>query len=85
MRHFTIAKRFFAVVLPPLAAMLAVQYLIAALVPFVSVGNAGFIKLAIWLPATAVASAASLAIMRSNARPLGQRHRHHGCHRLRRA
>jgi hypothetical protein len=55
MPHFTIAERFFAVALLPLAAMLAVQYLIAALVPFVSVGNAGFIKLAIWLAVTGLA------------------------------
>jgi methyl-accepting chemotaxis protein len=70
MRHFTIAERFFAVVLLPLAAMLAVQYLIAALVPFIGEGNAGYAKLAIWLAATALAGAAALAIVRSTARPL---------------
>jgi hypothetical protein len=56
MRHFTIAEQFFAVVLLPLAAMLSVQYFIAALVPFIGEGNAGYAKLAIWLTATALAA-----------------------------
>jgi methyl-accepting chemotaxis protein len=70
MRHFTIAKRFVAAELLSLAAMLAVQYLIAVLVPLIGEGNAGYAKLAIWLAATAVAGAAGLAIVRSIAHTL---------------
>jgi methyl-accepting chemotaxis protein len=70
MRQFTIAERLFAAVLLPLAAMLAVPYLIAALVPLIGESNAGYAELAIWLAAAALAGAAVLAIVRSIARPL---------------
>ncbi len=70
MRQFTIAERLVAAALLPLAAVLAVPYLIAALLPLIGGGMARYAELAIWLAATALTGAAMLAIVRSLARPL---------------
>ncbi len=70
MRQFTIAERLFAVALLPLAAMSAVRYLIAALLPLIGESNAGYAEFVVGLAAAAFVGATVLAIVRSIARPL---------------
>jgi methyl-accepting chemotaxis protein len=72
MRQFTIAERLIAAVLLPLAAILAVPYLTAALVPSVDEANAVYARIVIWLAAAASAGAVVLAIARGIARPLAE-------------
>jgi methyl-accepting chemotaxis protein len=70
MRQFTIAERLFAAALLPLAAMLAVPYLIAALLPLIGAAAAFYTQFIILPAAATLAGAAVLAITRSIARPL---------------
>jgi methyl-accepting chemotaxis protein len=72
MRQFTIAERLAAAVLLPLATMLSVSFLTAALVPFLGQANAIYAEIFIGLIATGVAGAAVLAIARGIVRPVSQ-------------
>ncbi len=70
MRQFTIAERLFAAALLPLAAILAVPYLVAALLPLIGESNADYAGLVIGLAVAAIVGIAVLAIVRSIARPM---------------
>jgi len=72
MRLFTIAERLTGAVLLPLAAMLVVPYLAAALVPSIGETNALYAHVAIGLGAAALAGAAVLSIARGIVRPLAE-------------
>jgi methyl-accepting chemotaxis protein len=72
MRQFTIAERVIAAVLMPLAAMLAVPQLTAALTPFLGEANGAYARIAIGLAAAGLAGAAVMAVARSIARPLAE-------------
>jgi hypothetical protein len=64
MRQFTIAERLIAAVLLPLAAILAVLYLAAALMPLIGETNTVYARIFIGLAAAALAGAVVLAIAR---------------------
>jgi methyl-accepting chemotaxis protein len=68
MRQFTIAERLAAAALLPLAVVLAVPYLTAALLP--QSGGDGLAEIAIWLAAATLAGGVVLMIARSISRPL---------------
>ena len=72
MRQFTIAERLIAAVLLPLAAMLSVPFLTAALMPFLGEANAAFAEIFIGLVAASVAGAVVLVMARGIVRPLAQ-------------
>jgi methyl-accepting chemotaxis protein len=72
MRQFTIAERLIAAVLLPLAAMMAVPYLAAVLVPLIGETNAFYARIAIGTAAAVLAGAGVLGIARGIARPLAQ-------------
>jgi HAMP domain-containing protein len=72
MRQFTIAERLTAAVLLPLAAMLSVPFLTAALMPFLDPAHATFAEIFIGLVIAAVAGAVVLVMARGIARPLAR-------------
>jgi methyl-accepting chemotaxis protein len=72
MRQFTIAERLAAAVLLPLAVMLSVPFLTAALTPLLGRAYATFAEILIWLIATGISGLAVLAIARGIARPVRQ-------------
>ena len=72
MRQFTIAERLTAAVLLPLAAMLSVPFLTAALMPFLDQANATFAEIFIGFVIAAVAGAVVLVMARGIVRPLAQ-------------
>ena len=72
MRQFTIAERLIAAVLLPIATMLAVPYVTAALAPFLGETNATYARIIIGLAAAALAGAGVLGIAREISRPLAE-------------
>ena len=72
MRQFTIAERLIAAVLPPFAAMMAVPYLVALLLPWIGEASATYARIVLMLIAAVSAGAAVLAIARGIARPLAE-------------
>ena len=70
MRHFTIAERLAAAVLLPLAALLSVPFLTAALMPFLDPANATYAEIFIALVMASVAGAIVLVMARGIVRPL---------------
>jgi methyl-accepting chemotaxis protein len=72
MRQFTIAERLITAVLLPLAAMLAVPYLAAALLPLIGEANDTYAHIVLGLAAAVLAGVAVLTIARGIARPLAQ-------------
>ena len=81
MRQFTIAERLVAAALLPLAAMLAVPHLAAALAPLLGAANAVYAEICHRARRSpALAGAVVLVIVRSIARPLAEAvdtHRRH--------
>ena len=72
MRQFTIAERLTAAVLLPLAAMLSVPFLTAALMPFLDETNAAYAEIFIGLVTASVVGAGVLVIARGIVRPVAQ-------------
>ena len=72
MRQFTIAERLTAAVLLPLAAMLSVPFLTAALMPFLDEANATYAEIFIALVTASIAGAVVLIIARGIVRPIAQ-------------
>ncbi|MFZ0846494.1 MAG: methyl-accepting chemotaxis protein [Pseudolabrys sp.] len=70
MRQFTIAERLFAAVMLPLAAVLAMPYLAAELLPFIGETNAIYVWIVVGLAAVAIVRMLVLSIARTIARPL---------------
>ena len=72
MRQLTIAERLTAAVLLPLAAMLSVPFLTAALMPFLDEANATYAEIFIALVTASIAGAVVLIIARGIVRPIAQ-------------
>ncbi len=72
MRQFTIAERLAAAVLLPLAALLSVPLMTAALMPFLDPANATYAEIFIGLVAASVAGVIVLVIARGIVRPMVQ-------------
>ena len=72
MRQFTIAERLAAAVLLPLAALLSVPLIIAALMPFIDPANTTYAVIFVGLVAVSVAGAIVLVIARGIVRPIIQ-------------
>jgi methyl-accepting chemotaxis protein len=72
MRQFRIAERLAAAVLLPLAAMLSVPFLTAALMPYLDETNATYAEVFIALVIASIAGAVVLVMARSIVRPLAQ-------------
>ena len=72
MRQLTIAERLTAAVLLPLAAMLSVPFLTAALMSFLDEANAAYAEIFIALVTASTAGAVVLIIARGIVRPIAQ-------------
>jgi len=72
MRQLTIAERLIAAVIPALAALLSVPYLIEAVAPFIDAAHAIYAEALIDLAVVVVAGAVVLGVARGIARPLAQ-------------
>ena len=72
MRQLTIAERLIAAVFLPLAAMLSVPYVTAALMPFIGRANETYVVILIGFLAATIAGAAVLIIARGIVRPITQ-------------
>ena len=72
MRQLTIAERLIAAVFLPLAAMLSVPFVTAALMPFLGRANETYVVILIGLVAATIAGAAVLIIARGIVRPIAQ-------------
>jgi methyl-accepting chemotaxis protein len=72
MRQFTIAERLTAAVLLPLAAMLSVPFLTAALMPFIDAANAVYAEIFIGLVIASVTGVVVLVIARGIVMPMAQ-------------